>query len=278
MSEPSATTAAGPQSPQPDKGPQSPRNAQAPPASQIPHAPPVGGPQAASPKEKQPEPRIEACPNCGAPAEPGQLACLSCGKRLELRYRRHPSWRLPAAIIAGVLVLLAIGIGFGLREISSNAEIESSKQSTAPEATTQPTGTGAATTPSAGSTAGSAATPAVPEATGASRARNGKPSGPAAAPTPAAPKTIQAWPAGAKGWTSVLVSADTRTGARAKAREALGRGIPAGVLRSGDFSSLKPGFWVVFAGRSPSKSKADALASGYAAKGFPGAYARFVQK
>ena len=277
MSDPTTTEPTGPQSPISPDGPQSPQAPQSPqsPQPQAPQAP--GPPQPPAAQSPPPEPRPEACPNCGAHADPGQIACLDCGSRLKVRYRKPPSWRLPAAIVAGVLVLLLIGGGFAVREVASEAEIESTKESAPTAEEQQPPADGGPTTGAA--TGPDAATP--PSATGESQPPEANPSAPPAAgpksPAPR-PQTIQQWPAGATGWTAVLVSTETRAGARAKAREALGRGIPAGVLRSGDFSSLKPGFWVVFAGRSKSEAKGDQLAAGYAGKGFPGAYSRFVKK
>src|SRR5205085_2101056 len=60
-----------------------------------------------------------ACPNCGAPADAGQLMCLECGQRLALGYKRPPSWRLPAAVVAVVLLLAGIGVAIALAAVSN---------------------------------------------------------------------------------------------------------------------------------------------------------------
>ena len=39
-----------------------------------------------------PAPEALTCPNCAAPADPGQLMCLECGSRLALDYQRPPTW------------------------------------------------------------------------------------------------------------------------------------------------------------------------------------------
>src|SRR6478609_9313228 len=67
------------------------------------------------------EPEITTCPNCGEPAEAGQLMCLECGARLALDYQRPPSWRLPAAIVGIVLLLAGIGVAIALAAVTSDA-------------------------------------------------------------------------------------------------------------------------------------------------------------
>src|SRR6478672_7925369 len=66
-------------------------------------------------------PETLTCPNCSAPADPGQLMCLECGSRLALGYRRPPSWRLPAAVIGVVLLIAGIGVALALAAATDNA-------------------------------------------------------------------------------------------------------------------------------------------------------------
>lgn len=70
--------------------------------------------------------------------------------------------------------------------------------------------------------------------------------------TTAPPPETRGWPAGRDGWTIVLVSLPAsggRAAAEAQARRARAAGLSAaGVLRSSDFASLNPGYYVVFAG------------------------------
>src|SRR3954462_3294918 len=67
------------------------------------------------------EPETLACPNCGAPADPGQLMCLECGSRLALGYRRPPSWRPPAAVGGVCLLIPGIGVAIALASVTDNA-------------------------------------------------------------------------------------------------------------------------------------------------------------
>jgi cell division septation protein DedD len=102
---------------------------------------------------------------------------------------------------------------------------------------------------------------------------------PPATPSPASPVGgIATWPDGTSAYTVVLISAKRRAQANAKAREAKSRGIDAGVLHSNDYSSLNPGYWVVFAGQYNSADEARAKIDEYASKGFPGGYPRQVKK
>jgi hypothetical protein len=89
---------------------------------------------------------------------------------------------------------------------------------------------------------------------------------------------VASWPSGKSGYTVVLVSAKSRKQANAKAQEAIGRGIPAGILRSDDYSSLNPGYWVVFAGTYNSAGAARSKANDYQSQGFAQAYPRLVKK
>ncbi len=50
--------------------------------------------------------------------------CLECGSRVALGYRRPPSWRVPAAILAGVVVLAVGGTAFAIKRIGDDAERE----------------------------------------------------------------------------------------------------------------------------------------------------------
>ena len=76
----------------------------------------------------------------------------------------------------------------------------------------------------------------------------------------------------------MLISAKKRKQAYAKAREAKSRGIDAGVLHSNDYSSLNPGYWVVFVGQYKTVGQAQSHSGDYASKGFSGGYPRRINK
>lgn len=183
-----------------------------------------------------------ACPRCGAPVEPGQEYCLECGLRLPggdvggaLRARvatRGPVWLWPilaALIVAAVMTGVAILISAGGDSDSAFFE------ATGPATVSVPGGETTTTTQ-----------PATTEPT--------EPTTETAQPTatePPRPALVE-WPPSQNGYTVVIASLPT-TGGRAdairRAREALRSDLPdVGVLDSGEFSSLHPGYYVVFSG------------------------------
>jgi hypothetical protein len=95
-------------------------------------------------------------------------------------------------------------------------------------------------------------------------------------PAPSNPKALAVWPAGQSGYTDVLESlpaAGGRANAVARARQAKRSGLKdVGVLSSAQYSSLHPGYFVVFSGIYSSQADATAGLSAAHAKGFPGAY------
>src|SRR4051794_13049148 len=110
------------------------------------------------------------CPNCGAPADPGQLMCLECGSRLALGYQRPPSWRLPAAIVGVVLLIAGIGVAFALASVTGDANKTTAAAPTqptpanapadTPPTASQPTAAPATSTPApAPTTSGTTSTP-----------------------------------------------------------------------------------------------------------------------
>ncbi len=101
-------------------------------------------------------------------------------------------------------------------------------------------------------------------------------------PRPATRRRLIEWPQGRNGWTLVLASLPTSAGREAalgKARQALGAGLrQVGVLDSSRYSSLHPGYFVVFSGVYASLSEAQTAASRAAGAGYGNAYARRVTR
>jgi hypothetical protein len=114
----------------------------------------------------------------------------------------------------------------------------------------------------------------------------GPPSTPSKPPPPTttapAPGSLTTWPAGQSGFTVVLESIPTSAGrslAFARARAASRAGLPqVGVLDSGRYSSLHPGYYVVFSGIYGSRSQADAALAAASEKGFQLAYSREIAR
>ena len=214
-------------------------------------------------------PSPDSCTACGAGAEPDQEYCLECGARLvpprrlgavgrtwERRLGRYPGdWVLTS------LLLLLIAAGSATAGIVAGGDTRSSAGqgtivATSPVVTAPPAPPVVRTT-----TTSSAPTPA-PKPTR-------KPSGPIA------------WPA-RNGFTVVLASIPARgTGqkdAAAKATLAISRGLrKVGVLASGKFSSLHPGYLVVFSGVYDTLEEAQTAATRALGR-FPNAYAREIAR
>jgi hypothetical protein len=216
----------------------------------------------------------EGCPRCETPYEAGQEYCLECGARLPSqsgliaslgsRWRRRLGWYPGDWVWPALLALLvaaAAGAASALwltdsssasgQTIVATSPAASSLQQTqtAPEPTTQ-------STPTTGRTTTSGPTPTAP---------GRRPSLP-----PANRLTI--WPQGRTAWTIVLDSlprTSSRALANSEARYALHLGLKrVGVLDSSQFSSLHPGYFVVFMGIFDTQAEAqsaviDAHRGGY---------------
>ncbi len=87
---------------------------------------------------------------------------------------------------------------------------------------------------------------------------------------------VRSWPRGKDGYTVVLVSlpeAAGRGAAVARAREAARAGVgDVGVLLSSRHSTLRAGYWVVFAGAFSTEAAAQAALAAVRSHGYPGAY------
>jgi hypothetical protein len=176
-----------------------------------------------------------SCPHCGSPLAADQEWCLNCGHAVGTRIAPTPRWRVPVAIVGAVLALLVAALVLSLVELSGDP------QPVAKAPTSQATADAATPTP----------TPA-----------NGENAVPTTTPTPAPGGTggtvgSAEWPSGKTAWTVVVASSTSRAAAQKKAKAA---GADAGVLHSDDFSSLRKGYWVVFAGQYPDQKAAQAAA------------------
>jgi len=214
------------------------------------------------------------CPRCGATVEPDQEYCLDCGLRLrgegvvptlavgwQRRLRWYPGdWVWPSLLALIVATLSAAGAILWTRDANS-ASATTLVGDTAPLPTVATTDT----------TPPTSQEPTVPTRT-------------TPAPPPPRPQTARRaltdWPEGRSGWTLVLASLPTSSGrpaAAAKARAALRAGLSkVGVLDSSKYSSLHPGYYVVFSGIYASIGDAQDAVSQAARAGYENAYARRV--
>ena len=238
------------------------------------------------------------CPNCMAPVEPGQLSCLECGTALGVRYRRPADWRAALALVGAVVLLIGIALGLGLEAVRDDPPRVASAPPSPPPKRTAPLPTeGEQRSPAGGGAEEEplppASDPGQPPAGMVDSSPSGQEAGGGGSGSSAAPGegssagegapggageagALTAWPSGKSGFTVVLASETNRAAAEAKARRAVAAGLSAGVLRSSDYRSLNPGYWVAFAGQFDSMGEARSSARSAAAKGFPQAYARAV--
>jgi hypothetical protein len=216
------------------------------------------------------------CPRCGTPYDARQEYCLECGLPLPgstrataaLRgaWRRRIPWYpgdwvwaallgLAVAAVAATVVILADRgnadgnrlVATDNRTVGTSADTGTLTETTPP--TTAETGTTTATT--------------------------------TAPPSPPANR-VRSWPAGRSGYTVVLNSIPTTAG-RARAMEEARRAIRAGlqdvgVLESSGFSTLHPGYYVVFSGFYPGSVEATNAVAAARDAGFPTPYPRQIAR
>lgn len=199
------------------------------------------------------------CERCGAPVQPDQEWCLQCGGARTLIHR-PPDWRVPAALVGGVILLALAGLAVVLIVLSRQDNSTAARALAA-----APAQTVTVTTPAPATSAPAASAPASPA-----------PPAPPASPPGAASPTISSWPIGLPGWTVVLAARSTETAAETLARGFAARGIPVGVLFSSQHPAMLPNRWVVFSGRYPTRATARARAAVLKAQGFAHARGRVV--
>lgn len=222
------------------------------------------------------------CPRCGTPFVAGQEYCLECGLRLPesvgavgalgSAWRRRISWYpgdwiwaallgLAVAAIAATVVILADQGNAGRDRLvaTDNRPVGTSEETTTTSTTTASTST---TTTAATTTTTTTTTTAT------------------TAPPPS--NELETWPAGKTGYTVVLNSIPTTSGrARAveEARKAQRAGLEdVGVLTSSQFSTLHPGYYVVFAGTYGSSAAATGAVADARAAGFDTPYPRQIAR
>jgi hypothetical protein len=221
-----------------------------------------------------------ACPRCATPHEPGQEYCLECGKHLDGAAtepgaassagppRRNRSWiwaALGALVVAAAGAALAIGLSSSTSHPTLTMLTSVSLTVTlTPLPATDPGAVPPKPTTSVSITT-VATVPTVPETSTGTTAK--KP-------------TLIAWP-GETAYTVVLLSLPApggHTAALARAHQALAKGLPqVGVLDSGDFPSLNPGYYVVFSGAYKTLLQAEAGARNARFVGFGTAYPRQIK-
>jgi hypothetical protein len=223
------------------------------------------------------EPLDGLCPRCGAAREPEQEFCLECGLKLPptkgklARARRTWVKRVgwyPGDWVWTTLLTLVVAVAGAAIAIVSTRDARSSNGGT--EVATLPTVTVTLPAPVPTRTVDTTTLPNAPEpGTTTSHAPKPPPNG----RTP--------WPAGRTGWTVVLESLPaTQTGlktAQARANRAAGVGLPdVGVLVSSRYSTLHPGYYVIFSGIYDTRPQAESTLRAATGAGFSAAYVRQI--
>ncbi len=79
-------------------------------------------------------------------------------------------------------------------------------------------------------------------------------------------------------WTAVVASKDNYAEAEVIATRLHALGLPGAVLKSDDYSSLNPGYWVVYSGQFADHAGAATWSSHLQSLGFSGTYPRWVER
>lgn len=206
------------------------------------------------------------CPRCGSAADVSQEYCLECGFRLPLdpgaagpaRRLAAGPWTWPV-LLSGVVAIVAAGIIVAVQLATD--EVRPILTATSPQ---PPIPT----------------TPTVPEPVPTTAPEPPVQTAPPPQPPPPSANRLVPWPEGTRGWTVVLASLPQgggRAGATAKAKEAAQAGLTeVGVLDSSKYSSLHPGYFVVFSGVYDARGQAEQGVSQARARGYQAAYAREI--
>lgn len=191
------------------------------------------------------------CPHCGAEREADQRYCLECGRPLPETAGRVPSFRrrwlrrfgwYPGDWIVLPLALLVVAAAGA----AIAATVVHHRRAAQPQVITA-----------------------------ISLTPIGQPQAPAQGTA-----ATGGWPAGASGWTVVLVSYPV-SGGKAPATQTAAAARKAhltqvGVLESSDYASLQPGYFVVFSGVYASEDDVSAALPQARQAGFGAAYARQI--
>ena len=216
------------------------------------------------------------CPRCGTPYAHDQEYCLECGLRLPAStgtiahlgsaWRRRLGWYPGDWVwptLGALVVAAAAGVVSALWLVGTSSSANETIVATSPAATSvAPTTTAPPEPTSTQATTSAGTSPLKPP--GESRST----------------RALATWPAGKSGWTVVLdslPSSNGRAGAVAQARQARELGLKAvGVLDSAQFSSLHPGYYVIFAGIYDTQAEAQSAIIDAHQKGYRGPYARRI--
>ena len=246
-------------------------------------SPPGGGgeaPEAADAPQRVAAAERPECPRCGTTHEPNQEYCLECGLRLPVEAsglvpRLSRAWRSRLGWYPGdwvwpslLALLIAALAGIGAAAFVSHDEKRA--------------GYVTATSPFEPVTSAITAAEHTPTVPSGSTQTGTQPSPPQQ--TPALNQALKVWPADRQsGWTVVLQSLPATTNGRAfavaQARAAEHSGLQdVGIIDSSKYSSLHPGYYVLFSGVYTSFDDANTGVTDARSHGYPRAYPKRITR
>jgi len=241
-------------------------------------------------------PPTARCQYCGAEAPRDARYCLECGEGIRpyelhdeggapVRTTPHGTTvverRGPRGIVVWPILLLAVVLGaLGAYALTrSDGDQTAATTASVPVITSTVTTSVTATGPST-DTAGSATAPTATETTGTdTTATSTTPTDTTATTEPTTTVAGQASGWSGTGYTVILQSFPKATKTEQDAiayQQGLTGVTGTGVLDSDSYPDLKPGWWVVFAGKYTTADAADAAAAQLRSQGHEGAYGRKV--
>jgi len=230
------------------------------------------------------------CASCGEPHEISQEYCLQCGARVfPARQALQPSplWAWATVVSLALIAIVAGVIVAILATQDGSSDAEAAPAALAEEIRVQPLPPPPAPVPVEDPTP--VPTPPTTIELDSDLPDNGSPPLPLTPeelpedPVDPEPPSVEAdeWPLDASGFTVILASIPESRGRAAadiEASNAEAAGLPkVGVLDSSSFSSLRPGYWVVFSGMYDALVGARSNLANARSSGYPSAYTREVE-
>jgi septal ring-binding cell division protein DamX len=241
-----------------------------------------------------PAPPERRCPRCGSTLAPDQEWCLSCGAAAGTEVVEARGWRVPLYLGGSLAALAVIGVILAFVALASRKDEVAQNPQPTPGASSAPPGSSptplptltpaptASVDPNPTPTPDPSLTPTptpddgfgtgtddgtgnTDDGTGSTDDGTGN-TDDGTGTTGTTVGSFAGW-SGGDGYTVIIESASSQSGAEKVAQEAQDAGDTVGILKSDEFSSLNAGYWVVFSGEYATKSEAedalDSLKSSY---------------